>query len=567
MPWVFPLLIAVHGIVVDTSGDPVPFAYISCGGNGTYTDMDGTFSLEGAECRALKVEHIAYRDTLVRVSSGHVRIVLRPYALQMEASIVRARYEKVIQTIDEEDISDGIFDEPLVNPEPTPYGAGISLSAMPPEYTLVLVDGHPVYGRILGSVDVFSLPLSGAKRVEIMSGSSSALYGSYAVGGVINIITGDAGTFYASSSGDFRVAWPISSRFGSSIYAGKSLYRPVVVYSLGTSINSPIFLRMDASWKENPSTGETITDFRGYGDFLGFYLNYFGHTYRIKGAVRSFTSEYHLSWSDTREGLLGGGILKWRYGFHGEWMKSNLVNGFPFYGEGFAAFEYTRSRYSVAGRLVMDNRLRFPVFLPQVSVEMGLLVFNLGAGYRPPHLKEMYIYLDYPELGFRVEGNPNLRPEKSVSTSIALSMDFLFLSLRYSRIWDYIDADIGYYDGNTPVFVYTNTDSYEAFSHEGRLVYSAGGWGFRASWQVAKSGFDVPPYRMRVGVSRGGWSVDFFMVGSTRFAPAYSRWSISRGLKVGDVEIKVGIRDVFGQTANLDVPYLKGRELYAQVNF
>lgn len=567
MPPLFPILIALRGIVVDTSGSPVPFAYVSCGGSGTYTDMDGTFAMDDASCDSIRVEHIAYRDTLLRVHGDYVRIVLRSSVVEMGPSIVRARYERVIQSVEEEDVSDGIFDEPLINPEPAPYGAGISLSAMPPEYTLILVDGRPVYGRILGGVDVFSLPFTDAKRVEIMSGSSSALYGSYAIGGVINIITGGSRGVYASSSGDFRIRWPLSSIFGSSIYAGRASYYPVVVYSLGTSINSPLYLRVDASWKENPSTGENISDVRGYVDLGGLYLNYFGHVYRIRNAVRSFTSEYHLSWSDERSGLLKNGVIKWRYGLHGEWMKSSLVDGFPFYGETFFAFEYTRSRYSLAGRLVLDSRLRFPVLLPQVSIETGVLVFNLGAGYRPPHLKEMYIHLDYPELGFRVEGNPDLRPEKSVSASVSFSTSSLFLSLRYSRIWDYIDADVGYYDGNVPVFVYMNVDSYDAISHEGRVEHSAGGWNFRASWQLARSGFDVPPYRFRAGISYGGWSLEFLASGPTRFSPSYSRWSLSKEMEMGSVKVRIGVKDVFNQTANLSVPYLKGREVYAQVDF
>ncbi len=529
--------------------------------------MDGRFSLQASTCDSVRVEHIAYRDTLVRLRGGYLRIVLRPSAVEMGPSIVRARYEKVIQSIEGEDVSDGIFDEPMLNPEPAPYGAGLSLSAMPPEYTLVLIDGHPVYGRILGGIDVFSIPLADARKVEIMSGSSSALYGSYAIGGVINIITGGSRGVYASSSGDFRIRWALSSRYGSSIYASRMSYSPVVVYSLGTSISSPLYLRMDASWKENPSTGESIRDFRGYLDFRGLYLNYFGHTYRIREALRSFTSEYHITWSDGRDGLLRGGVVKWRYGLHGEWMKSSLVEGFPFYGEGFVAFEYTRSRYSVAGRLVMDSRLKFPILLPQASVEVGPLVLNLGAGYRPPHLKEMFIHLDYPELGFRVEGNPDLRPEKSLSTSLSLSTDFLFMSLRYSRIWDYIDADVGYYDVNIPVFVYMNVDSYDAISHEGRVEYSRGRWGFSASWQLARSGFDVPPYRLRARVSYGGWSVEFLTSGATRFSPSYSRWSLYRRVDIGGVRVRIGVRDLFNQTANLSVPYLKGREVYAQVDF
>ena len=67
--------------------------------------------------------------------------------------------------------------------------AGISLQGIPAGRTLVLVDGRPVAGDVGGIVDLGQFPTGALERVEIVEGPMSALYGSDALGGVINLIT------------------------------------------------------------------------------------------------------------------------------------------------------------------------------------------------------------------------------------------------------------------------------------------------------------------------------------------------------------------------------------------
>jgi len=55
--------------------------------------------------------------------------------------------------------------------------------------TLVMVDGRPINSPRDGEVDLSSIPLDNVARVEVMHGAGSSLYGSNAMGGVINIIT------------------------------------------------------------------------------------------------------------------------------------------------------------------------------------------------------------------------------------------------------------------------------------------------------------------------------------------------------------------------------------------
>jgi vitamin B12 transporter len=55
-------------------------------------------------------------------------------------------------------------------------------------HTLVMIDGFPVNSPTLGFFDIGSLPVDDFEQVEVVRGAQSALYGSYAMGGVVNFI-------------------------------------------------------------------------------------------------------------------------------------------------------------------------------------------------------------------------------------------------------------------------------------------------------------------------------------------------------------------------------------------
>src|SRR5579863_2732708 len=62
------------------------------------------------------------------------------------------------------------------------------------EQTLVLIDGRPASDADLGDFDLTSIASDAVSRIEVVEGGASALYGSSAVGGVINIITAAPGS-------------------------------------------------------------------------------------------------------------------------------------------------------------------------------------------------------------------------------------------------------------------------------------------------------------------------------------------------------------------------------------
>ncbi|MGI4862892.1 MAG: TonB-dependent receptor plug domain-containing protein [Janthinobacterium lividum] len=69
------------------------------------------------------------------------------------------------------------------------HGQGIQMQGLNSEYTLILVDGEPLIGRTAGTLDLTRIAVGNIQRVEVVKGPASALWGSDALAGVVNIIT------------------------------------------------------------------------------------------------------------------------------------------------------------------------------------------------------------------------------------------------------------------------------------------------------------------------------------------------------------------------------------------
>lgn len=95
----------------------------------------------------------------------------------------------------------------------TPVGAGVMLQGLGSERVLVLMDGQPFIGRIAGAIDLSRLSTAMIERLEVVKGPQSTLYGSEAMGGVVNVITrrptgaawGAGGALTAGSQGRFDI--------------------------------------------------------------------------------------------------------------------------------------------------------------------------------------------------------------------------------------------------------------------------------------------------------------------------------------------------------------------------
>ncbi|MBR73665.1 MAG: TonB-dependent receptor, partial [Dehalococcoidaceae bacterium] len=66
---------------------------------------------------------------------------------------------------------------------------GLQMQGLDASYTAILIDGFPLIGRSFGTLDLNRISLADIASIEIIKGSSSSLYGSHALAGVINVIS------------------------------------------------------------------------------------------------------------------------------------------------------------------------------------------------------------------------------------------------------------------------------------------------------------------------------------------------------------------------------------------
>ncbi len=121
----------------------------------------------------------------------------------------------------------------------------IRMRGMPPEYTLILIDGkrQNSVGNITPngfseSNNNFIPPISAIERIEVIRGPMSTLYGSDAMGGVINIITKKVSNEWTGSLNLNGTVLPNSSEFGNQYAAEIFTSGPLVKDLVGLQIRA-----------------------------------------------------------------------------------------------------------------------------------------------------------------------------------------------------------------------------------------------------------------------------------------------------------------------------------------
>lgn len=125
---------------------------------------------------------------------------------------------------------------------------GISIRGFSPRFTKILVNGMPVPGdnaykglRSVGGSYSFVPPASAISRIEVIRGPMSSLYGSDALGGVINIITDEFSNEFGANLGSsykFARNKNISGEFYNSLYLHSGLIDDVLSVSVyGKNLN------------------------------------------------------------------------------------------------------------------------------------------------------------------------------------------------------------------------------------------------------------------------------------------------------------------------------------------
>ena len=89
---------------------------------------------------------------------------------------------------------------------PNSMGTFLRLNGLGNKYILILINGQKLSGDISNNVDLNRINMSRVKRIEVLDGAASSLYGSDAIAGVINIITDQPTQNLISVTSDTRVS-------------------------------------------------------------------------------------------------------------------------------------------------------------------------------------------------------------------------------------------------------------------------------------------------------------------------------------------------------------------------
>ena len=199
--------------VVDAAtGSPVPGALVEWGTEeSAVTNGDGAFESLGPRAPDVvyRVRAIGYEMASVTwndIAEGQRRVSLEPTAIPMDELVVTATGRPVrrsevavpIETMGEVELRAGSAPavDRLLSGLPSiqqtgaaPTGTNLMIRGIGGSRVLVLLDGQPAGGALLENRDVSRMSLAGVSQVEVVKGPLSSLYGSDALGGVINLVT------------------------------------------------------------------------------------------------------------------------------------------------------------------------------------------------------------------------------------------------------------------------------------------------------------------------------------------------------------------------------------------
>ncbi|MGB5555065.1 MAG: TonB-dependent receptor, partial [Flavobacteriaceae bacterium] len=206
----------IQGVVVDQQSS-VAFANVYLEGTafGTSSDDDGNYLLERIPQGKylLKATILGYREfsKIISVEANEklrVTIRLQPTVQQLEETVVTGTLKAVSRSDSpvpvevyspaflKQNPTASIFEalqnvngvRPQINCNVCNTG-DIHINGLEGPYTLVLIDGMPIVSGLGTVYGLSGIPNALIDQIEIVKGPASSLYGSEAVGGLINIIT------------------------------------------------------------------------------------------------------------------------------------------------------------------------------------------------------------------------------------------------------------------------------------------------------------------------------------------------------------------------------------------
>ena len=232
-----------------SNGDALPYVNIYLKGTkkGDVSKDDGSYKITNLEPKQYTIiaSFTGYQTQkkTVTVSSGNLVVNFDLYESELLEEIVVTGTLKPVSRIDSpvpvEVYTPTFFKK---NPTPSIFEALQNVNGVRPQlncglcntgdihinglegpYTLVLIDGMPIVSGLSTVYGLSGIPNSLVERIEIVKGPASSLYGSEAVGGLVNVITKKPNSAPSFSADFFSTSWgEFNLDFGSKFKVGKN---------------------------------------------------------------------------------------------------------------------------------------------------------------------------------------------------------------------------------------------------------------------------------------------------------------------------------------------------------
>lgn len=208
----------ISGKITSNKGKAIPFAFVYVKGanNGTSSDINGFYQLENVFGKVIiEVSYQGYRRanseiTVSRNENKTLNFELLEDQLGLEEVVVTAtrnRVEKrkapvvvstikprLLQATQSLSMADGLNFAPGIRVETNCQNCGftqVRLNGLSGGYTQVLLNSRPVFTSLIGVYGLDQIPTNIIERIEVVRSGGSALYGSSAIAGTVNLITKD----------------------------------------------------------------------------------------------------------------------------------------------------------------------------------------------------------------------------------------------------------------------------------------------------------------------------------------------------------------------------------------
>ncbi|GAD07983.1 Colicin I receptor precursor [Porphyromonas crevioricanis] len=213
-----PVKVSVTGTVLDKkTHQPLPYVQVVVDGTtlGTTSDAAGNFSIKDIPLGSFRLiaRQVGYASSTYQISSQegssqHIDIYMQEEAIELDGVVVTSSRSQTLRRVapslvtvlspemfsktSSSTLSQGLRFQPGLRIEDNCQNCGfnqVRINGLEGAYSQILIDGRPIFSALAGVYGLEQIPANMIERVEVVRGGGSALYGSGAVGGVINIIT------------------------------------------------------------------------------------------------------------------------------------------------------------------------------------------------------------------------------------------------------------------------------------------------------------------------------------------------------------------------------------------